>query len=75
MRRAEKSHIEYKLDIFERVDEKDGYKLLDGLAAFANADGGDILIGVDADNGMLIRHLGGCFRRGRRDFATPADHT
>jgi hypothetical protein len=51
---GESPYIEYKTEVFEKRDEKKKLQFLGSLSAFANAAGGDLLIGVRADSGLPI---------------------
>lgn len=51
---GESLYIEYKTEVFDKRDDKKRLQFLGSLSAFANAAGGDILIGVKADNGLPV---------------------
>jgi hypothetical protein len=51
---SESLHLEYKSEVFDKRDEKKRLQFLGSVSAFANAAGGDILIGVRADNGLPV---------------------
>ena len=51
---GERLYIEYKTEVFDKRDDKKRVQFLGSVSAFANAAGGDILIGVKADNGLPI---------------------
>jgi hypothetical protein len=55
---GESLYIEYKTEVFDKRDDKKRVQFLGSVSAFANAAGGDILIGVKADNGIPVELLG-----------------
>ena len=55
---GESLYIEYKTEVFDKRDEKKRIQFLGSVSAFANAAGGDILIGVRADSGLPIELTG-----------------
>ena len=51
---GESLYIEYKTEVFDKRDDKKRIQFLGSVSAFANAAGGDILIGVKAESGLPI---------------------
>jgi hypothetical protein len=54
----ESLYIEYKTEVFEKRDEKKRLQFLGSVSGFANSAGGDILVGVKADNGLPLELTG-----------------
>ena len=50
----ESLYIEYKTELFDKRDDKKRLQFLGSVSAFANAVGGDLLVGVKADNGLPV---------------------
>jgi hypothetical protein len=50
----ESLYIEYKAEIFDKRDKEKRLQFLGSVSAFANAAGGDLLIGVEAQNAVPI---------------------
>ncbi len=51
---GESQYLEYKTEVFDKRDEKKRLQFLGSLSGFANANGGDILVGVKATDGLPV---------------------
>ena len=54
----ESLYIEYKQEVFDKRDEKKRLQFLGSISGFLNALGGDLLIGVKAENGIPVELIG-----------------
>jgi len=50
----ESLYIEYKTEVFDKRDAKKRMQFLGSISGFANASGGDLLIGVEAQDGVPV---------------------
>jgi predicted HTH transcriptional regulator len=51
---GESLYLEYKTEVFDKRDDKKKLQFLGSVSTFANAAGGDLLVGVKADNGLPV---------------------
>src|SRR5260370_22426234 len=51
---GESLYIEYKTEVFDKRDDKKRLQFLGSISALANAAGGDLLVGVKANNGLPV---------------------
>ncbi len=54
----ESPYIEYKLEVFDKRDDKKRLQFLGSISGFSNGVGGDLLIGVKAVNGIPVELVG-----------------